>query len=156
QFAARLGQIAAPGRLVITAETLRLAQGYIEVKALEPGNVVDLSQGTYELVGAGVGQSRFRALASRGLTAFVGRSAEVEQLNRLRARAQQGHGQVVAIIGEPGLGKSRLVYEFMHSHQLQGWLRLESSAVPYGKTTGYLPLIDLLKRYFKIEVTDND
>jgi class 3 adenylate cyclase len=125
QFAARLGQTAAPGRLVITAETLRLAQGYVDVQALEPGNVLGLSQDTYELVGIRVGQSRFQALASRGLTAFVGRSEEIEQLDRRRARAQQGRGQVVTIIGEPGLGKSRLVYEFMNSHHLHGWLRLE-------------------------------
>jgi class 3 adenylate cyclase len=155
QFAALLGQTAAPGRLVITAETLRLAQGYIEVKALEPGNVLGLSQDTYELVGAGVGQSRFQALASRGLTAFVGRSSEIEQLDLRRAKAQEGRGQVVAIIGEPGVGKSRLLYEFMHSHHLQSWLALESSAVPHGKATSYLPVVELLKKHFKIEVTDN-
>ena len=62
---------------------------------------------------------------------------------------------MVAIVGEPGVGKSRLVYEFTHSHRMQGWLILESGSVSYGKATSYLPVIDLLKGYFKIEDRDD-
>jgi tetratricopeptide (TPR) repeat protein len=69
--------------------------------------------------------------------------------------AADGHGQVVAIVGEAGLGKSRLVYEFTRSHRLQGWLVLESASVSYGKATSYLPVIDLLKGYFKIQAQDD-
>ena len=79
----------------------------------------------------------------------------MEQLERALAAAQQGHGQLVTIIGEPGLGKSRLVYELTHSHRLQGWLVLESTSVSYGKATSYLPVIDLLKGYFKIQDRDD-
>ena len=65
------------------------------------------------------------------------------------------HGQVVGVVGEPGLGKSRLFFEFTHSHRTQGWLILESGSVSYGKATPYLPVIDLLKAYFKIQDRDD-
>ena len=86
-----------------------------------------------------------------GLTRFVGRDAEVDQLRQALEQAGSGHGQVVAVVGEPGVGKSRLFYEFIHSHRTEGWLVLESSSVSYGKATPYLPMIDLLKSYFKID-----
>ena len=66
-----------------------------------------------------------------------------------------GHGQVVAVVGEAGVGKSRLIYEFVHSHHTQGWLVLESASVSYGKATPYFPVIDLLKRYCHVEEHDN-
>src|SRR5262249_49862494 len=70
-------------------------------------------------------------------------------------QAGAGHGQVVAMVGEAGVGKSRLVYEFTHSHRVQGWLVLEAPSVSYGKATSYLPGIDLLKGYFKIDDRDD-
>jgi hypothetical protein len=66
-----------------------------------------------------------------------------------------GHGQVVAVVGAAGVGKSRLVHEVIHSHRLHGWRILESAAVSYGKATSYLPVIDLLKGYFKIQDRDD-
>jgi predicted ATPase len=89
------------------------------------------------------------------LTRFVGRDAELAQLRRAQERAGNGHGQVAAVVGEAGVGKSRLVYELTHSHRLQGWLVLESASVSYGKATSYLPMIDLLKGYFKIQDRDD-
>src|SRR5256885_4289930 len=94
---------------------------------------------------------RLQAAAERGLTRFVGRDAELEQLRRAQQLAATGHGQIAAIVGEAGVGKSRLVHEFMHSHRLQGWLVLESASVSYGKATSYVPVIDLLKSYFKVQ-----
>jgi tetratricopeptide (TPR) repeat protein len=108
----------------------------------------------FELIGAGAARTRLQAAAPRGLTRFVGRSAELEQLRDALDRANQGRGQVVAVVGEPGVGKSRLFWEFTHSHRLQGWLVLESASVSYGKATSYLPVIDLLRRYFKIQDRD--
>ena len=105
--------------------------------------------------GWGPARTRFQAAAARGLTRFVGRDAEVEQLRHALERAAAGHGQVVAIVGEAGVGKSRLVYEFTHSHRVQGWVILESGSVSYGKATAYLPVIDLLKGYFKIQDRDD-
>ena len=85
--------------------------------------------------GLGPARTRFQASARRGLTRFVGRDAELDQLRRAKQLAGDGRGQVAAIVGEAGVGKSRLVYEFSHSHRLQGWLTLESASVSYGKAT---------------------
>jgi class 3 adenylate cyclase/tetratricopeptide (TPR) repeat protein len=156
-LAARMEQIADPGAIVITPETLALAEGYVEVKSLGPVPVKGLADAVevYEVTGAGPARTRLQAATRRGLTRFVGRDAEVEQLRRAQQLADSGRGQVAAIVGEAGVGKSRLVYEFTHSHRLHGWLSLESASVSYGKATSYLPVIDLLKGYFKIQDRDD-
>lgn len=69
--------------------------------------------------------------------------------------AKSGRGQVVAVVGEPGVGKSRLFWEFGHSHRTEGCLVLESASVSYGKATTYLPVIELLRAYFQIEPRDD-
>src|SRR5262245_55522658 len=86
-----------------------------------------------------------------GLTRFVGRQQELVGLRQALAQVGAGHGQVVAMVAEAGVGKSRLVYEFVHAHDTQGWSVLESASVSYGKATPYFPVIDLLKRYSHIE-----
>ncbi|HKW95704.1 MAG TPA: adenylate/guanylate cyclase domain-containing protein [Methylomirabilota bacterium] len=156
-LAARMEQLAMPGSVLMSADALRLAEGFIEVKPLGPVNVKGLSEPVevFELAGGGPVRTRLQAAARRGLTRFVGRDAELEQLRLAQQLAGDGHGQVAAIVGEAGVGKSRLVYEFTHSHRLQGWLVLESASVSYGRATGYLPVIDLLKGYFKIQDRDD-
>jgi DNA-binding NtrC family response regulator/tetratricopeptide (TPR) repeat protein len=95
-------------------------------------------------------------LAPRGpLTPLVGRGPELEQLRHALARAAAGHGQVVAIVGEPGVGKSRLVWEVMRAHLDHGWLIGHGTAVSYGQATPYLPVIDLLRTYFHVEDRDD-
>jgi class 3 adenylate cyclase len=155
-LAARMEQLADPGAIVISRDTLTLAEGVVHVTPLGPVPVKGLAEPVeaFELKGVGGARTRFQAAARRGLTRFVGRNAELEQLRDALDRASQGRGQVVAVVGEPGVGKSRLFWEFPHSHRLQGWLVLESAPVSYGKATSYLPVIDLLKRYFKIEDRD--
>ena len=76
-------------------------------------------------------------------------------LGQALARAAAGHGQVVALVGEAGVGKSRLVYECVHSHRTQGWLVLESASVSYGKATPYFPVLDLLRRYARVDERDD-
>jgi len=156
-LAARMEQLADPGAIVITPGTLALAEGYVEVKSLGPVPVKGIADAVevYEVTGAGPARTRLQAATRRGLTRFVGRAAEVEQLRRAQQLAGSGRGQVAAIVGEAGVGKSRLVYEFAHSHRLQGWRILESASVSYGKATSYLPVIDLLKGYFKIQDRDD-
>ncbi|HEU4370696.1 MAG TPA: adenylate/guanylate cyclase domain-containing protein, partial [Methylomirabilota bacterium] len=151
-LAARMEQLAAPGSIRLTADTLRLAEGYVEVKPLGPVPVRGLGAPVevYEATGAGAVRSRLQAATARGLTRFVGRDAEIEQLRRALEQAGGGHGQLVATVGEPGVGKSRLVHEFTHSHRVQDWLILQSGSVSYGKATSYLPVIDLLKAYFRV------
>jgi len=109
----------------------------------------------YEITGAGPVRSRLQAAAARGLTRFVGRTAEFETLCQALDRARAGHGQVVALVGEPGVGKSRLFWEFTHSRRTVDWLIVESGSVSYGKATAYLPVTDLLKAYFAIEDRDD-
>jgi class 3 adenylate cyclase len=150
-LAARLAQIAAPGTLVISAETLRLAEGHVHAKALQPAGV---TVAPYELLGTGPAQTRFQALAARGLTDFVGRGAELEQLERMQGRARQGHGQVVTVIGEAGLGKSRLLHEFLRLRYASDRFVLETASLSYRKSTSYQPLIRLMKSYFRIEISD--
>jgi len=156
-LAARMEQMATPGSVLMTPDALRLAEGYVQVKPLGPVAVKGMSEPVevYEVTGAGVARTRLQAAASRGLSRFVGRDAETEQLRKALEQARAGHGQVVAVVGEPGVGKSRLFYEFTHSHRTEGCLIVESGSVSYGKATPYLPVIDLLKAYFKIQDRDN-
>src|SRR5712691_10066529 len=155
-LAARMEQLAEPGSILLSPATMELAEGYVEVKPVGPLPVKGLPAPVevYELVGAGVVRSRLHAAAARGLTRFVGRDNELDQLRQAMERAQAGHGQVVAVVGEPGVGKSRLHWEFTHSHRARGWLILESGSVSYDKGTAHLPVIDLLKAYFHIEGRD--
>ena len=155
--AARMEQLAPPGTVRLTEQTVRLAEGYVEVRSLGPVPVKGLPEPIeiFELTGTGQARTRLQATALRGLTRFVGRDTEVEHLRRVLGHAGAGRGQVVAIVGEAGVGKSRLVYEFTHSHRVQGWLILEGSSVSYGKASSYLPVIDLLKGYFKIGNRDD-
>ena len=156
-LAARMEQLAAPGTVRITGETLRLAEGWVHVRPLGSIPVKGLAQAVeaFELIGAASVRTRLQATAARGLSRFVGRDSEMIQLHTAAEQAARGQGQLVAVVGEPGVGKSRLFYEFIESHRVRDWLVLRSSPVSYGKATSYLPLIDLLKAYFKI-VEDDD
>jgi class 3 adenylate cyclase len=156
-LAARMEQLALPWTIRLTTETVRRAEGFFEVKPLGPVPVKGLAEpgAVFELVGATAVRRRLQATAARGLTRFVGRQREVDVLRQALEGAGAGHGQIVAIVGEPGVGKSRLVYEFLHSHQTRDWLVLESASVSYEKATPYLPVIDLLRRYFRIEDHDD-
>jgi class 3 adenylate cyclase/tetratricopeptide (TPR) repeat protein len=154
--AARMEQMAVPGSILISAKTLGLAEGYVQVKPLGPLKVKGLEAPleVYEVTGASSVRSRLHAAVARGLTRFVGRDNELDLLGRVIDHAGSGHGQVVAVVGEAGVGKSRLYWEFIHSHRTAGWLVLESSSVSYGKATSFLPIIDLLRVYFQIEAKD--
>ena len=152
-LAARMEQLAQPGSTLLTAHTLRLAEAYMQVRPLGPVSVKGLVEPLeiYELTGASSIRTRLQAMAARGLTQFVGRSRELDQLHQALDRARAGHGQLVALVGEPGVGKSRTT----HSHRTEGWRVLEASSVSHGKATPYLPVVDLLKTYFKIEDRDD-
>jgi class 3 adenylate cyclase/tetratricopeptide (TPR) repeat protein len=156
-LAARMEQMAMPGSILITPAVLGLVEGFVQVKALGAMPVRGLRDPVevYEVTGTGVVRSRLQVAAARGLTRFVGRQPELETLQQALAQAQAGHGQVVAMVGEAGVGKSRLLYEFGHSHHTQGWLLLESASVSYGKATPYFPVVDLLRRYCHVEERDD-
>ena len=156
-LAARMEQLATPGSVLLSADALRLAEGYVQVKTLGPISVKGLPEPVeaYEATGGGAVRTRLQAAAMGGFTRFVGRDTELDQLRRALTQAHDGRGQIVAVVGEPGVGKSRLFWEFTHSHRTEGWLILESGSSSYGKATAYLPITDLLKGYFKIQDRDD-
>jgi class 3 adenylate cyclase/tetratricopeptide (TPR) repeat protein len=156
-LAARMEQLATPGSTRLTGETLRLAEGFVQVVPIGPVPVKGLSApvDVFELAGPSATRTRLQAAAARGLTRFVGRAQELAHLRQALDKARAGQGQVVAVVGEPGVGKSRLLWEFIHSHRTRDWLVLESSSVSYGKASAYLPVIDLCKSYFRIDPRDD-
>ena len=156
-LAARMEQLATPGSIRLTAATLRLVEGLVRVTALGPIPVKGMPEPVevFELTGANTLRRRFQAAAARGLTPFVGRQQELAVLSQALEQAGIGHGQVVALVGDAGVGKSRLVHECVYSHRTTGWRVLESASVSYGKATPYFPVIDLLKRYSHVEDSDD-
>jgi len=156
-LAARMQALAPTGSIAITENTRRIVEGYFELKALGPTRVKGLSDliNVYEVVGLGPLRTRLQASARRGLSKFVGRDHEMAQLDRALELARAGHGQIVAAVGEAGVGKSRLFHEFkIIAHA--GCVILETFSVSHGKASAYLPLIDLLKNYFDIAADDDE
>ena len=156
-LAARMEQMANPGSIVISEYTRKLTEGYFELKALGAAEIKGVEEplNVYEVTGAGPLRTRLQVSARRGLSRFVGRHAELDQLQQVLAHAKSGRGQIVGVMGEPGLGKSRLFHEFKLTSQ-NGCLVLEAFAVSHGKASPYLPLIELLKTYLDITPEDDE
>ena len=151
-LAARMQELAGPSLALMSSSTLRQVEGFVQVQHLGPVRAKGVSQPVeaYSLIGATTARTRIQAGASRGLTPLVGRDAEIDIFNKLVKRTSAGRGQIMAMIGEPGIGKSRLVHEFTRHQLPPGWLVLEAASVSYGKATPYFPLIEMLRRYFGI------
>src|SRR5712692_6706199 len=150
-IASRMESLAVPGSIVVSAHTHKLTEGYFEFKALGETQIKGVTEplDIYEVLGVGPLRTRLQVAARRGLARFVGRQSELEQLQKAWELTQAGHGQIVGVMGEPGVGKSRLFYEFKLLSQ-RGCLVLETFSVSHGKAYPYLPLIDLLKNYFQL------
>jgi len=156
--AIRLGQVASGGSALLTAETLRLAEGYIDARPVGPVSGIGPvgSAESFELIGGRPERTRFqRVVGTRQLSRFVGRDSELASLTSALGRARDGHGQIVALVGEPGVGKSRLIWEVTRSARTGGWSVLESGAVSHGPVSEYRPAIDLVKSYCRIEARDD-
>src|SRR6202158_3645880 len=155
-LASRLQALAAPGSIAISETVRKLAEGYFALKPLGPARIKGVSEAVnvYEVTGLGPLRTRLQRAAGRGLTKFVGREREMEALRHAAALARGGHGQIVAAMAEPGVGKSRLLYEFKATSQ-SGWMVLETFSVSYGKASAYLPVIGLLHSYFEISSDDD-
>ena len=151
-LAARMQELAGAGVIVLTSATLREVEGFVKVKDLGGIQVKGISRAVnaYELTGVTSARTRVQAGAARGLTPLVGRSTEIETFRKLVQQATNRRGQLLAMAGEPGVGKSRLVHEFARHQLPPGWLVLEGASVSYGKATPYFPLIEMLRRYFEI------
>jgi class 3 adenylate cyclase len=156
-LASRLQTLANPGSIAISEVLRKLVEGYFTLKTLGPARIKGSSEpvNVYEVVGPGPLRTRLqRVAAGRGLTKFVGREREMEALRHALEQAKAAHGQIVAAIAEPGVGKSRLFYEFKAMSQ-SGCMVLEAFSVSHGKASAYLPVIDLLHGYFEITSEDD-
>ncbi|HKF29313.1 MAG TPA: adenylate/guanylate cyclase domain-containing protein, partial [Candidatus Binataceae bacterium] len=155
-MAARMQALAPVGSIAATEQIRKLCEGYFLFKSLGPTKVKGVSESVdvYEVTGLGPLVTRLQRAAARGYTKFVGRDREMESLRRSAERAKAGYGQIVAAVAEPGVGKSRLFHEFQaigHSD----FLVLPAQSVSHGKTSPYLPLIELVKNYFQISAEDD-
>jgi class 3 adenylate cyclase len=155
-LAARLEAIAPTGSIAISERTRKFVEGYFQLKPLGPTRVKGLSEpvNVYEVTGLGPLRTRLQRSAGRGLSKFVGREREMEELKHAAEQAKAGRGQIVAATAEPGVGKSRLFFEFKAKNQ-SGWLVLETFSISHGKASAYLPVIDLLRAYFEIATEDD-
>ena len=156
-LAAQMERLARPGTTLLTGETLRLAEGYFETKPLGLVPVKGIAEpvSVHEVTGPGPARHRLQAAAVRGLSRFVGRDGELGQLRQALLRARAGEGRVVALVGEPGVGKSRIVREFADGPGLADALVLEGRPIVYRKTPSWQPVVDALRRYFQIELGDD-
>jgi class 3 adenylate cyclase/tetratricopeptide (TPR) repeat protein len=155
-LAARLQTLANPGAVVVSESVRRLAEGYFQLKPLGPARIRGVNDPIeiFEVTGLGPLRTRLQVASRRGLTKFVGRQREMEVLKQAAEQAKAGHGQIVAAMAEPGVGKSRLFFEFKAVSQ-SGWMVLEALSVSHGKASAYLPIIELLHGYFKITGDDD-
>ena len=156
-LAARMEQLANPGSILVTAYTYALTEGYFAFNALGETRIKGLGEPLeiYEVQGVGPLKTRLQLAARRGLNRFVGRGQEIAHIRQALAQAQTGQGQIVSVVGEPGVGKSRLCYEYKLTAQ-RDCLVLEAFAVSHGKSFPYLPVIELLRDYFQITPQDDD
>jgi class 3 adenylate cyclase/tetratricopeptide (TPR) repeat protein len=154
-IAARMQSLAPVGSIAATEAVRKLCEGYFLFRSLGPTSVKGVSEPVtvHEVTGLGPLRTRFQRAAGQGLTKFVGREREMEVLRHAAEQAKAGHGQVVGSMAEPGVGKSRLFFEFKAKNQY-GWMVLEAFSVSHGKASVYLPLLDLLHSYFEIKSED--
>jgi hypothetical protein len=155
-LASRMQAVAPVGSIAVAESTRKLCEGYFSLKPLGPTRVKGIAEAVsvYEVTGLGPIRTRLQRAGGRGYTKFVGREREMDAMKHAAEQAKAGHGQIVAAIAEPGLGKSRLFYEFKAKNQ-SGWMVLEAYSLSHGKASAYLPVIDLLHGYFKISSDDD-
>jgi class 3 adenylate cyclase len=155
-LASRIESIAPSGSVAISEATAELCEGYFELRGLGPTTVKGISTpvNVYEVLGRGPLRTHFELSTRRGLTRFVGRGRELEQMRRALEQSMAGHGQIVAVVAEAGTGKSRLFYEFKATIPAECKV-LEAYSVSHGKASAWLPVLELLHGYFGITETDD-
>ena len=156
-LASRMQTAAPVGAIAVSEATRKLCEGYFILKPLGATKVKGVSEpvNIYEVAGLGPLRTRLQRSAARGLSKFVGREHEMETLKHAAEQVRVGHGQIVATMAEAGVGKSRLFFEFKATSQA-GWMVLETFSVSHGKASAYLPVIDVLRNYFKIAGDDDE
>src|SRR5947199_2037685 len=155
-LAARMEQMADPGTVIVAPSTLRLAEGAVQVASLgaRPIKGLDAPIEVSELVGGAPARSKLRFIGGQQLSRFIGRGAELERLHALLELARAGQGQIAAVSSEAGVGKTRLLYEFLRSAKTQTWRILEGRSHSYERAASYRPIIELLRVYFELDALD--
>jgi len=157
-LASRMESLARPGSVLVSGNTHRLAREYFEFASL--GEVAvkgkEKPQEAYELLRPSDVETRIEASVARGLTRFVGRGKELEALREAFGKAREGAGQVVGIVGEAGVGKSRLILELRKTISKDETACLQGLCLHYGGSMPYLPILDMLKAYFQIQEEDRE
>ena len=156
-LAARMESLATGGSVVVSENTHKLTEGFFQFKSMGKAQIKGVSEPLeiYEVQGVGALRTRLQVAVRRGLSRFVGRQGEMDGMKRSLQLAEEGKGQIVAVLGDPGVGKSRLFYEFRQVTG-KGCLVLETFSISHGKAYPYLPLIDLLKNYFNLTPQDDE
>jgi len=156
-LAARMEQIAEPGRIYLTRYTAAQVEGYFRLRDLGSMNVKGIAEpvSVYELEGVGKLKTRLDMSRSRGLSSFVGRGNELQLLQDALLDVTGGHGQVAAVVGNAGIGKSRLCFEFVERARSQGVEVFQGTCVPYASTVPLHPVLDLVRGFFGIEEADS-
>jgi len=157
-LAARMEQIAEPGKVYLTANTAALVDGYFALTDLGEMEIkgVQGALHVHELQGTGVMRTRLDVSRSRGFSRFVGRGDEMQLLEAALARAREGNAQIVGIVGDAGLGKSRLCFEFLERCRARGLMTYETTGVSHGKAIPFLPMLRLFRAFFGITEHDSD
>jgi class 3 adenylate cyclase/tetratricopeptide (TPR) repeat protein len=157
-LASRMETMAQPGSVQVSGNTYRLAREYFKFASL--GKVAvkgkEKPQEAYELVKTSEVETRIQASAAKGLTRFVGRGKDIEALREAARKARTGSGQVVGIVGEAGVGKSRLILELRKGISSEEYTSLQGLCLHYGGSMPYLPILDILKSYFDIQEEDRE
>lgn len=157
-LAARMEQTAAPGTIQLTAQTYKLVAGYFDCEDLGLLNLKGLPEKVraYRVTGEQRGRARLEVARERGFTRLVGRQRELDMLQQRFALAQGGRGQAVSIIGDAGLGKSRLLYEFRQTVRDTACTWLDGRCHPYGTALAYGPIVEVLKQHMHLDASDRN
>lgn len=157
-LAQRMESLAEPGKAYLAPETAKLVAGYLNLRDLGEFEVKGVSEPIriHELVGAGVARSRLDISRARGFTRFVGREEEVQTLEAALEAAQAGNGSVVGVVGEAGVGKSRLCHEFAERCRRRGIPVYEAQGQAHAKAIPFLPVLQMMRGYFGVSEHDSD
>lgn len=155
-LAARMEHLAEPGTVYITNDTAELVEGFFKLEDLGTFGIKGVrdQMRVHRLVAVGEHRRRFDVARARGLSRFVGRREEFGILEQSLETAESGRGQVVGIVGEAGVGKSRLCYEFVERVRASGIKVFEAHGLPHGRTLPFLPILQLFRGYFGIDERD--
>jgi len=155
--AARLQQLAEPDTILAAEGTHRMVRDHVRTEAMGPVHIKGRTESViaYKVLGLGLRRSPLQRSEGRPPSPFVGRIRELAAMQDLLAQVEGGHGQAVGIVGEPGMGKSRLLLEFQQNQTKRRATYLEGRCLSYGRAIPYLPVLDILRNNCGITEVDS-